>query len=345
MTITFKNALQIYSISCLTILLCSCGRTKKVDVSDIDVQVKIERFDKDFNRMSGVPMQKQASFLQKKYGAFYRDFIEQILPVGTLNDTTYFHNLRQVFKTKAYVDLKHDVDSIYLDLNKQEAELTDAFKRIKYYFPKQRLPKVYAYLSGFQAQTSIGDDYVGIGLDLFLGADSKFYPSQTEVFPRYISKRFTPENIAPRVIEAIAREDMFPEDEADKTLLSKMIYNGKIMYFMDMTLPDVADSIKIGYTTKQLDWANEFRAQTWAYFLDENLLYETDYQKIQKYITEAPFTAGLGEKNESAPKLGTWTGWQIVKQYMDKHPDVTLAQLMLLKDAQMILNEAKYRPK
>ena len=74
-------------------------------------------------------------------------------------------------------------------------------------------------------------------------------------------------------------------------------------------------------------------------------MYETDYPKIQEYLSVAPFTPGVGEKNESAPKLGIWTGWQIVRKYMEKHPEVTLAQLMANNDAQKILNDSKYRPK
>jgi hypothetical protein len=81
---------------------------------------------------------------------------------------------------------------LILTLDKQDAELTDAFKRIKYYYPQKRLPKVYAYFSGFQAQTSIGDGYFAIGLDLFLGADSKFYPSLVESFSAlYIAQVYT----------------------------------------------------------------------------------------------------------------------------------------------------------
>ena len=67
--------------------------------------------------------------------------------------------------------------------------------------------------------------------------------------------------------------------------------------------------------------------------------------KIQKYIAEAPFTPGIGEKSDSAPKLGIWTGWQIVKKYMDKNPELTLQQLMHENDAQKILNESKYKPR
>jgi hypothetical protein len=114
---------------------------------------------------------------------------------------------------------------------------------------------------------------------------------------------------------------------------------------MDQTLPDTPDTLKIGYTGKQLAWCNQFKSQIWGFFLDQSLLYESDYDKYQKYVGEAPFTPGFGENNDSAPRLAIWTGWQIVRQYMDKHPEVTLQQLMADNDAQKILNESKYRPK
>lgn len=340
-----KPIKQIYLFFSIALLFTACARDKKVDVSNIPVNITVLRFDRDFDEMRTKPMAAQAQVLKKRYGVFYQDFIERVLEAGSIKDTAYFSVLRDVFKSKDYADLKHEVDSIYPNLNKQNDELTDAFRRIKYYFPQKQIPHVYAYFSGFKAQTSIGNNYFAIGLDLFLGANSKFYPALVEAFPHYISRRFTPQNIAPRVVEGIAREDMFPERDDDKTLLSKMIYSGKIMYFMDLTLPDVPDSTKIGYTPQQLKWCQDFKPQIWAYLLDENLLYESDFLKTEKYLNEAPFTPGLGEHNQSAPKIAVYTGWQIVRQYMDKHPKITLAQLMADNDAQKILNESKYRPK
>nr|WP_228085135.1 gliding motility lipoprotein GldB [Mucilaginibacter sp. JRF] len=341
---TRNKAKQIYLIFSIILLFCACGDSKKVDVSNIDLNVTIERFDQDFDKMAVKPMPQQAAYLQKKYGSFYQDYVERVLQAGSVADTAYFGTLKQVFAGKAYQDLKHEVDSVYPTMDMQEAELTDAFRHIKYYFPQFKPMKVYAYFSGFQAQTSIGDGYVAIGLDMFLGAKSKFYPALVQSYPHYLSRRFTPDNITPRVVEAVVREDMFPENKADKSLLARMVYNGKIMYLMDQVLPNVPDSTKIGYTTKQLEWCNTFKKDIWAYFLDENLLYNADYLQIQKYLTEAPFTPGLGEKNESAPKLAVWTGWQIVRKYMEKHPDTTLPQLMAERNAQKILNESKYRP-
>jgi gliding motility-associated lipoprotein GldB len=337
---------QIYLFFFIS-LLSACGRGKRVDVSNIQVNVKIERFDKEFDAMKTKPMAQQAAYLKKKYGAFYHDFIATLLQDDQINttDTAYFILLRKVFATKDYNDLKHDVDSVYPSMDKPEADLTDAFRHIKYYYPNKKLPALYAYISGFETPIITDDGLFGIGLDLFLGANSRFYPAITAAWPRYMSRNFNEQNICPRVIEGMAREDMFPESDSSKTLLSKMVYNGKIMYFMDQILPDVSDTTKIGYTGAQLTWCKQFESKIWAWFLDQNLLYESDYPKIQKYLNPAPFTPGLGEKNESAPKLAVWTGWQIVRQYMDKHPEITLQQLMADKDAQKILNESKYRPK
>jgi len=319
-----------------------------VDVSNIDVKVTIDRFDKDVEAMRTQNREQVAGGLFKKYGPFYRDFMERVIQVGSIRDTNYLKTFGEVIANQPYNDVKHEVDSIYPNLDKQDEELTDAFKHIKYYFPKKNLPKVYAYFSGFQLQNALGDGYVGIGLDLFLGADSKFYNASAirEVFPKYVSRRFTPAFITPKVVETIAKEDMFPQkDEDEKSLLTRMIYQGKLLYFEEKILPNMPDTLKIGYTGKQLKWCEDFKSSIWGFFLEQNLLYETDYDKYQKYIGEAPFTPGLGEKNDSAPRLGVWTGWQIVREYMDKHPEVTLAQLMADHDAQKILNESKYRPK
>ncbi len=344
-SLQYKRTRQIYLFFSMALLLLACNRNKKADVSKIDVNVDITRFDHDFDDMRSKPMYAQAQYLQKKYGAFYTDYIERILQAGSMRDTGYFKTLRIIFTNQDYLALKHEVDSVFPNLNIQSQQLTDAFRRIKYNFPKINVPVMYAYFSGFRAQTSLGDTYYGIGLDQFLGANSKFYPAIIEAFPHYISRRFTPDNIAPRVVEGYIRENMFQEPDADKSLLEKMVYNGKILYMMDQVLPDTPDSLKIGFTEKQLKWCDDYKGQIWAYFLGEKLLYETDNQKISKYINEAPFTPGLGEHNDSAPKLGVWTGWQIVRQYMEKHPEITLPQLMANNDAQTILNGSRYKPK
>jgi gliding motility-associated lipoprotein GldB len=322
----------------------SCNQDKKVDVSHIKVNLTIQRFDHELSKIKINELALKLPELKKKYGAFYNDYFEKILNVGSTQDTQYYKLVRQILEGKAFQDLQHETDSIYSNLDGQKPKLEDAFKRIKYEFPKWKEPNLITYISGFQVQCPIGTGYVGIGLDMFLGKDSKFYPALVETVPKYISRRFTPENITPRVVEVLTREELFQESEQDKNLLSKMIYNGKVLYFMKEVLPDTPDSTLIGYSETQMKWAHDFESDIWAFFLEQDLLFESDYFKIQKYLSEAPFTPGLGSQNDSAPKLGLFIGWQIVNRYMIENPDVKLKDLMDEKDEQKILRLAKYRP-
>ncbi|WP_370584488.1 gliding motility lipoprotein GldB [Parapedobacter sp. ISTM3] len=304
-----NRAPQIYCFF-LIVALFSCSRRERIDVSHIDVEIRIERFDKALDSLApGNILQKNQEWLDR-YGAFYSDYMRYMLEAGNPLDSGQLASvLERVIATDDFKALKTSVYETYPDLTAQEAGLTDAFKHLKYYFPEISIPRFIAFFSGFAVQTPIGSDYIGIGLDMFLGVDSKFYPALRESIPYYLSRRFTPENIVPRVTESYIREELYPQDELDVTLLQHMVYQGKVLYVMERVMPDVADSLKIGYTGQQWAWANRFERDIWAWFLQENLLYEADYNRIQKYLGEAPFTPELGEQNESAPKLGVFIGW------------------------------------
>jgi len=334
---------QIYLIFLFTLVFISCKQSNRPDVSHINVDIKVERFDKELFVLKDKNLTVVNTTLANKYNLFYDDYVHKMVGMSNFSNEEV---LAALFKDQAYTDLTHEVDSIYPNLEVQEKALSETFKYIKYYYPKAKIPKIISFVSGFAYQMPVGDNYIGIGLDMFLGKDSKFYRAIVQSVPLYLSRRFTPEYVVPRVAETYAHEELFPEPDENKTLLSKMIFQGKILYFLDQVLPEkTADTLKIGFTNDQLQWSQNFEGDIWAYFLENNFLYETDYQKIQVFLSEGPFTPGLGENRESAPKLGVWIGWQIVKKYMDQNPDVTLQQLMAEQDSQKILNRSKYKPK
>jgi gliding motility-associated lipoprotein GldB len=327
----------------LVAVFVSCKQNKKPDVSAIAVNAKIQRFDKDLFAGNGKNVTETDAFLTKKYGTFYKDYVNRIVGDGNYSGPQILNTL---YKDQAYTDLNNEVKPVFNDMSLIEKDLSQAFKYIKYYYPKSRTPKFIAFVSGFAVQTPIGDDYLGIGLDMFMGKNNKFYKGIVESVPAYISRRFAPEYVVPRLVETFSREELFPERDEDRTLIAKMIHNGKILYFMDQVLDEkLSDSVKIGYTTDQLKWCQTYESDIWGFFLQNDLLFETDYQKIQVYLSEGPFTPGLGDKNQSAPKLGVWMGWQIVKKFMNENKSVTLQQLMAETDAQSILTRSKYKPK
>ena len=343
----FKPLQKYFFFLIVAIASCRDSTTiRRPDVSKINVEIHVERFDLELSKMKPKDIAKQTNLLREKYGSFYDNYVSDMLQIGDARDTVViFQNLNQILNQKDFIDLNRAVGKVYPSMNKYNKELAQAFKYVKYYFPNYEIPRFIAYVSGFAYQTPIGEDYVGIGLDMFLGADSEFYPALVQSIPLYISRRFTPENITPRVVEAVLREELYPLPDNINNTLQHMIYNGKILYAMDLLLEDVSDELKIGYSKEQFMWANKFESDIWSWFLQENLLYDTDLNRIQKYFTEAPFTPELGEKNESSPKLGSYIGWMLVRKYMSRSPNLTLKDLLENNDAQQILEESKYKGK
>ncbi len=115
------------------------------------------------------------------------------------------------------------------------------------------------------------------------------------------------------------------------------------MYIMDAVLPNVPDSLKIGYFEGQLEWCKDQEFQIWENTIKVGLLYSTDHNAYLSFLNDGPFTKGFGVPDGAPPKLGVWLGWQIVRKYMDRKTKITLEQLMG-KGADEILKESKYKP-
>ena len=328
------------------LILFSCDQEKqKPDVSHINLDIKIERFDQDFSKMVPQNIITHNTEWLKKYGDFYIDFMMHMLQVGSPADTLHMQRmLSTIVQQKDFKALSNAVNEKFPNLSKQEKELTQAFKYLIYYFPDYKVPRFISFFAGFAVQVPIGQDYIGIGLDMFMGADSPFYPALVQSIPLYVSRRFAPEYIVPRIVETALREEILPEPLNEGNTLQKMIYNGKVLYAMDCLL-DVPDSLKIGYTAEQMKWSEHYQKDIWSWFLEEDLLYSTDYLRTQKYFSEAPFSPELGKQNESAPKLGSFIGWQIIRHYMERNPKVSLKELFEQHDAQLILESSKYKGK
>ena len=134
----------------------------------------------------------------------------------------------------------------------------------------------------------------------------------------------------------------FPFNDSINNLISNIIYNGKVHYFQRLILPEVHDSIIMGYTKEQVKWCEENEKRIWEYLVAGKLFFETDLLTINKFTKESPFTKNFGK--ESPGRAVNWLGWQIIKSYMKKNPDITLQQLMKNNNYQDIFMKAKYRP-
>jgi uncharacterized protein YjaZ len=122
-----------------------------------------------------------------------------------------------------------------------------------------------------------------------------------------------------------------------------MLYKGKVLYTLEKLLPELNDTVKFGYSKAQLDWCIKNESKIWSHFIEKKLLFAALRGDSFKYINEGPFTAGF--PRESPGKIGVWLGYQIIKKYIDQHPNITLKQLYENHNAQQILSQSKYKPK
>lgn len=332
----------LYILFACSFFMVSCGGDPlDVDTSAIELKpVKIDRLEQDLFALDTSNVNSFTENMQKKYGPFYSVFISGIINNGGIADSSYAFRLKQFISDKDMKAVYADCQKTYPDLVALEQSFLETFKRYNYYFPEKNIPKVVTMMSGFNQSLVYADSTLAIGLEMFLGEKSVFY--QMLAMPRYKTLFMNKENIVPDAIRVWMLNE-FPYNMEKSDLLSEMVYMGKIMYLTDALLPNVHDTLKIQYTEKQLDYCTQNEFNMWSYFAAQKLLYTTDQAEIMKYTAEGPFTAAFSK--ESAPRIGYWIGWQIVRQYMKNNPEVTLQDLINETDSQLLLSKSKYKPK
>ena len=331
-----------YIITALLFFATSCTNDKKrPDVSHIKIEVPIERFEQAFFKLDTLSLPQGLQNLRNTFPSFYPVFMQNILQLPG-QDTNSYKMISNI--VSAYRPIHDSIQVKYRNLNWFQSELKKAFRFVKYYYPQYRLPKIITFIGTLDAPGAIlTPDYLGIGLHQFAGKNFSVYndPQVQQLYPFYISRRFDKEFMTTNALKAIG-DDIFPDQSIGKPLIEQMIEKGKSLYLLDHFLPDVADTIKTGYTQKQLDWAEENEGNVWAYITKNENIYSIEPHVIQTYIGESPFTQGMPET--SPGNIGQWIGWRMVQKFAGLHEDVSLQQI-LATPSKKIFEESKYRPK
>jgi uncharacterized protein YjaZ len=136
-------------------------------------------------------------------------------------------------------------------------------------------------------------------------------------------------------------EDLYPDKTQGRPLIDQMVEKGKYWWLLDKVLPAVADSLKTGYTARQLDWCQKNEGPIWNALLQTDL-YSVDPELIKIFIGDGPNTQGMPDV--SPGNIGQWVGWRIVQKYAAAHPEITPRQLLSIP-ARTIFSDSKYKPK
>jgi hypothetical protein len=337
-----KQTIVYFYLFFIGLFLLSCGNNKyEVEVTDIVVpDITINRLEQDVFTMDTTNIATATKKLEAKYGNFYSSYITGILNNGGKRDSSYATRMKSFIRDRDMQQVYAACQKTFPSTDSLKEQFLETFKYYKHYFPNKKSPKVITMMSGFNYNVVLLDNTLAIGLEMYLGSTNEFY--QMLALPRYRSSFMNKENILPDAVRSwMLTEYPYMMDKSD--FLSQIIYMGKIMYLGDLLLPNVQDTLKVQYSQKQMDYCNQNEFNVWSYFAAQKMLYTTDQTEIMKFTSEGPFTSALSK--EAPPRIGYWIGWQIVRQYMDHNPTVTVEQLMKENDAQQILSKAKYKPR
>lgn len=333
-------ALLVCSVFLLFNACADEDRAPRPDVSGIKVSVHLLRFEQDIFALDTIRLQEGMQALLGKYPLMLPLFCNEIIHDQSNPAETPRQALGGFLTAPQVRKLYDTVQQVYGDLRWLEKDLNQMFRYYRYYFPNKPQPQVVTMISEFATDAfTAGDSLCGIGLDMYLGENYPGYDH--EIFPYFMRRQFNKDYIAVRLAKALAQN--CADEPPGRRLLDIMLFNGKQLYIADCLLPDVADSLKMGYTREQMEGSKANESAVWARLLGEKLLYSTDFDKIRKLIAPSPNAPVVFQ--EAPGEIGNWIGWQIVKAYMKRHPGTTMEQLLQMSDSQKFLEEAKYKPR
>ncbi len=345
-----KNTILLITATIIIGFMTSCSEDKYIpDVSDINIDVEINRFEQDLFAIDTTQINEGIAALQTKYPEFTDLFFQRIIPLDRPQAEPSFPENVKGFLTYPSIRALYDTTMmVFPDIQSVQNDLTSAFQFYKYYFPDRDTPSIYTFISEYSYQTFItqidGKDAIGVGLDMFLGSDYPYrkYVPENPNFSEYLTRAFNKKHLTKKVMDTVIDDVVGLPD--GKRLLDIMVNNGKKMYLLDLVLPETADSIKWEYTAQQIDWCQQNELALWTHLLKEDLLYETQNSKFRKLVEPSP--SGPSNIPPASPgRAANWIGKAIIEAYMARHPNTDLMAMIREKDAQLILDKSRYRPK
>lgn len=322
----------------LIFAMASCHNDTLVHKAKLDV--KTEPYDLEFDRYEEVLFNLDTANFQNeliKIQDRYRVFLS-----GNLSDIEAVQYLKDFATDPFSIVLYQKAKTTFPDLKQVEPIVEDVFAHFHYYYPDIELPKkVFTCVTGIhpdEPSVQIIDNQMVISLDWYLN-DEELYDQIG--MPRYISLRRNVATLAKDVAEELYMTYLY-EWRKQGQVIDEMMFSGRMDFFIEAMCPSIADSVLLGYSSDQWQWAMENEGQMWADIVGNRRLYDTSLDAYMMFFGDGPFTQAYS--NEAPSRLGEFFGLNIVRAYASNN-DYTLPELMQQKDLQSIFQDSGYKPK
>ena len=302
------------------------------------IDLRVNRFDQELFSVTSENIIEKLNKWDKDFGSFIQVFSLQIIQIPYKDRAQYYNSLLAFVQNK---DMREAYDStalVFSDFSDLKYDLEVAFSRFAIAFPSYSISEVTTFFGGFNYGVVTYDNNIGIGLENFLGENSKFYQYLGD--PEYLRFQKQKRFILSNVME-VWFDEYFQKYMVGRDLLSQIIYKGKVMYFLDNMLPELCMEDKFRFTKEQMAWAEENEASVWEYFVQEDLLFSKKESEFRSFLNYAPFAKGMPKK--APARIAYFIGYRMVSSYMNRN-NVEIEELIRLSDSRKFLRKSKYKP-
>jgi hypothetical protein len=318
------------------ILLTSCEDApphRSVRVPEKTIPFSSSRFDHAVFRANYGDPAAARTALQGDYGRFFCHYLEDILRIGPCDSDSSVAALSGFATWPDMVELQQQIDAVYpaSRISELDREFRDVMLRWNYFFPDSVIPSVVYMNSGLNFSAFCTDSVFATGLDFFLGLDNPVVAKlPSDFFPQYLREDMKQDYAVVNTVKDFCQREVSQAipfaDQPD--MLNLLLFHGKVMYALDLLLPEAADSVKMNWTSAQWEWAAGNEWNTWKELARQEVMFGTSMKQNVPWFDFGPFTNAGNIPHESPPQLGIWMGWNIVRAYMKKNPETTVQNLL-----------------
>lgn len=333
-----KIITKFLTLFILVLVMASCQ--EKGPAYKAKLNIKVEPYDLEFDRYEEVlfsldtaNFQNELMKIQDRYQVFLNGDLTNLDAVQYLKD----------FATDPFsIFLYQKVKAVFPNLRQVKPMVEDVLAHFHYYYPEIQLPtKVFTCVTGVIADVpavQIFGDAMVISLDWYLD-DEEVY--DLIGMPKYMALRRNVQTLAKDVAKELYMNYVYQWRKQGQ-VIDEMVYNGEVDFFIEAMCPSLPDSILLGYSSKQWQWAVENEGAVWADIVGNRRLYDSSLDSYMMFFGDGPFTQAYS--NDAPSRLGEFFGLNIVRSYFSNN-EITLQNLMQRKDLQNIFQDSGYKPK
>ncbi len=307
------------------LLSCNTTSQQEREIHEIPLQVELVKFHEIF----AAAEPEDLDSLKTEFPQFFPAYIPDSLWLLKLRKQDTIQNL-----------LDTAVKDANLDYTKIKEDITNVMKHVEYYFPEFEPTPAITVISEVDTDLKVVPtrDYLILGIDNYLGADHELYAG----INRYKAVALESDRLAADV--AMAYANLFVPPTSSRVFLDQMIYYGKLHYLQQQFYPDASLAALMGYSQEKALFAQENEEQIYRYFIDRELLFDTDSSLLTRFVLPAPFSKFYLEIDQETPGgVAQYIGLQIVSSYASN----TGASLQDIVNTpgETIFNLSRYKPR